>query len=104
MEVGAMTERRQQLAMLVAEKEFDRAILVRLKARGAAERAAEIEIFARRQGREHVPGLDELRHDARDPRQHLECGREIVGADMRHRRLELVNDELQPKLGGLMLD
>src|SRR5579883_761557 len=104
MGLGPMTIGSQHLALLVAEQELDRAILEGLKSRGVAERVAEIEILARRQGREHVPGLDELRHDAAHPRQHLEGGRQIIVLDAEDRRLQLMDHQLHPELGRLMLD
>jgi hypothetical protein len=64
----------------------------------------EVEVFARRQGGQHVPCLDELRHDAANARQHLEGRRQVVVSDMSDRRLELVNGQLHPQLGRLVLD
>jgi hypothetical protein len=52
--------------------------------------------------REHVPGLDQLRLDARDAREHLERRLEIVGDDLRPRCAQLVYDQLEPQLGRLM--
>ena len=68
-------------ALLVAEHELDQPELIRLKARRPPERTAKGRVVARREGREHVPGLDELRHDPPDSRQHLEGRLEIIGAD-----------------------
>jgi hypothetical protein len=91
-------------ALLVAEHEFDQPELIRLKARRPPERTAKGRVVARRECREHVPGLDELGHDPSHARQHLEGRLEIIGADPVAGGAQLVTDELQPQLGGLVLD
>jgi MFS family permease len=95
---------RQQGPVLVAEDELDQPVLVGLESRGVAEPVPEGEIVGRRQRRQHVPGLDQLRLDARHPGGHLEGRGEVVGADPLARRLELVQRQLQPQLGRLVHD
>jgi hypothetical protein len=90
--------------ILVAEEEFDHAVLVRLEAGGAAQVAAEGRVFGGRERREHVPRLVELRHDPRDAREHLECRLQVVAAHVADGGAQLVDHELHPQLGGLVLD
>ena len=71
---------------------------------GVAERAAERRVLGGRQRGEHVPRLVELGHDARDAREHLERRLQVVAADVVARRGELVDHELHPQLGRLVLD
>jgi hypothetical protein len=42
--------------------------------------------------------------DVLDPREPLEGGREVVAAEQVTGRTELVDEELEPQLGGLVLD
>jgi hypothetical protein len=90
-------------AALVAEEELHHAVLERLEARRGAERAAKGRVLGRRERREHVPGLVQLRHDARHPREHLERRLQVVGSNVIARCGELVDHQLQPELGCLVL-
>ena len=69
-----------------------------------AERVAELGVFAGRHRAQHVPGAGQLLEDARHPGQHLEGRLQPVLADRRHGRADLVDGELHPELGGLVLD
>jgi general stress protein YciG len=69
------------------------------KPEDAPSEARKSEYSAGREGGEHVPGLVQLRHDARHAREHLERGLQVGGGDVIARRGELVDHELQPQLG-----
>ena len=90
--------------VLVAEQELDRPVLRRLKPRRRAERRAKTLVLGRRQRFKHRPLLEQLFLDQLDPSEDLETGLERVDADGIARRLELVDHELHPELGNLMLD
>jgi hypothetical protein len=89
---------------LVAEQEFDGAELVRLQSRRRAEHVAELRVLGRRERLEHRPLLEQLALDLLHAREDLEARRELVAPDMRDRRAELVDHQLHPQLGGLVLD
>ena len=90
--------------VLVAQQEFDGAELERLQARRRAEHIAEFQVFGGRERLEHRPLLEELPLDLLHAREDLEAGREAVGAHMADCGGELVDHELHPELGGLVLD
>src|SRR5436190_8234827 len=90
--------------VLVAEKEFERAVLPRLESRRRAERGAKGVVLRRRQRFEHRPLLEQLLLDQLDSRENLEARRQAILAYEGNRRLELVDHELHPQLGHLMLD
>jgi hypothetical protein len=69
-----------------------------------AEDAAELGVLGGRERGEHRPLLGERLLNVLDPRDALQGGGELVGPEQLARRLELVQDELQPELGGLVLD
>jgi hypothetical protein len=102
-QVGPVPVGREVDGVLVAEEEFDGAVLEGLEARGGSERAAERRVFRGRQGRENIPRLVQLGHDARHAREHLESPLQVVLAHALARGLELVNHELHPQLGSLVL-
>ena len=101
---GIRLEHAQHAAVLVAEHELDRAVLVRLEAARVAEEAAELGVLGRRQGGQHRPLLGEGALDVLDPGDALEGLRQLVGAQQVAGAGELVQHELQPELGGLVLD
>ena len=103
-DVAAVLVRREHRLLLVAERELDQPVLRGLKAGRASEGIAEARIIARRHGGEHVPRLDQLRLNSADTRQVLERGCEIVRHDQATRRIELVQRQLHPQLGGLVDD
>ena len=75
-------EHARHLGVLVAQAEFEHAVLERLKAGRLAQAAAKARIVEGRHGGEDFPGLDQLHLHARDPRHHLEGRAEFVGADL----------------------
>ena len=102
---GVMAKDLQDLGMLVAEQEFDGAILRRLKPDDWPSIGRNAVIFRWRQRLEHRPLLEELLLDQLDPRQDLEARIELDRAvHVTNRRLQLVHHQLHPQLGGLMLD
>jgi len=90
--------------VLVAEQELDRAVLRRLESRRTAERGPKRLVLRRRQRLEHRPLLEELLLDQLDPREDLEARVEPVCPHEPGRCLELVEHQLQPQFGRLMLD
>ena len=93
-----------QPRVLVAEHELEQPVLPGLEARALSERIAKPHVVRGRHRAEHVPGLDQLRLHARDAREHLECRLEVIGADLRARRREFVQAELDPQLARLVDD
>ena len=61
-------------------------------------------VFGGRQRFQHRPLLEELLLDQLDAREDLEAGVETIVAHEGDRRLELVDHQLHPQLGRLMLD
>ena len=94
----------EHLAVLVAELEFDDAVLQRLEARRVAEHAAELDVLARRQRRQHAPLLEQLALDLLHARQALLGGAEVVDRQAREDGVELVDDQPHPQLRRLVLD
>ncbi len=101
---GAVRVRLQHGRVLVAQRELEAAVLRALEAAGAAEVGPDRAVLGRCHGRQHVPGMNQLLHDAADPRQHLECATQFVGGDGSDRRAQLVQHQLHPQLAGLVLD
>ena len=99
-----VTEHVDNRGVLVAEQELDRAVLRRLESRRRAERRTEAFVFRRRQRLEHGPLLEELLLDQLDARENLERGLERIGAHVCDGRAQLVDHQLHPQLGDLMLD
>lgn len=96
-------EHLQHRGVLVAERELDRAVLRGLEPARIAEHAAELRVLGGRQRREHRPLLGQRLLDVLDPRDALQRGGELVGAQIGARRSELVEHELEPQLGRLVL-
>ncbi len=71
-----------QLFVLVAEDELERAVLIGLKSGALLQLVAKGRVVERRHRRQHVPGKNELALDASDARQHFERGAEIVGLNL----------------------
>src|SRR4030095_9600841 len=90
--------------LLVAEQELDCTILRRLNPRRRSQRGAKRLVFRRRERLQHGPLLEQLLLDQLDAREDLEVGVETIGAHVRDRRLELVDQKLHPQLGYTMLD
>ncbi len=94
----------EQAAVLVAEHELDQSMLQRLEPARRPEHMAELAIFVGRQGGQHRPLRDQLRLDVLDAREDLEGRLQVVAAHVRDGRAQLVEDELEPQLAGLVLD
>ena len=90
--------------VLVAEQELHGPVLQRLEARRVAQLAAELRVLDRGQRRQHRPLLEQLPLDVLDAGQPLQRRGHVVGADQRDRRPQLVDQQLQPQLGDLVLD
>jgi len=73
-ELGTMAVGLHHQRLLVAEDEFDHAVLEGLEARRCAELFAKRGILRGRECRQNIPRLDQLREDARDAREHLKAG------------------------------
>src|SRR5205823_15063726 len=86
----------EQSAILVAHQEFDQPILIRLESRARSKMRADGAIVEGCHRREHIPGLDELRLNAGNARDHLECRPQVIAANLLARRSELVQAELHP--------
>ena len=81
-----------------------RAVLRRLESRRRAERRPERLVLGGRQRLQHRPLLEQLLLDQLDAREDLEARAEAIFAHEGDRRLELVDHELHPQLGRLVLD
>ena len=90
------------LGLLLPEHELEQAVLVRLQSGCRPQPVAKRQVVGRGQRRQHVPGLDQLRLDARHPRQHLERRLQVVRDDPLPRRAQLVHHQLEPQLGRLV--
>ena len=101
---GIVAEHVEHRRLLVAEQELDRAILRRLESRRARQRRAERLVLGRRQRLQHRPLLEELPLDQLDAREDLEAGLQPVRAHVAHAAPELVDHQLHPQLGRLVLD
>ena len=99
-----MTESHEHGAVLTAELELEHAILRRLEPRGRAERIPERRILRRRQRRQHGPLIDELVLHLLHAIQDLDGARQLVALQAFDRGIELVQNQLEPELGDLMLD
>ena len=99
-----MTEQAREVAVLVAEQELDAAILERLEARRRPEHVAKLHVFAWRERLQHRPLVEQLLLDHFHPGQDLQARRGVVCGEVRDRRLEFVDDQLEPQLRGLVLD
>lgn len=84
--------------ILVAEQEFDRAILRRLESRRRTERGTKSLVFGRRERFEHRPLLEELLLYQLDTRENLEARLERIGAHVGDCRAQLVDHQLHPQL------
>lgn len=89
---------------LAPEDELDDAILVRLNAAGWAEHMAELDILGGRERGEHAPLREQLGLDVLDAGEHFEGELEFVASNESKCFSEFVDDELEPELGGLVLD
>jgi hypothetical protein len=93
-----------QVVIPVPEKELERPVLGGLEAGAPSELAAKRAVVEGGHRREHVPRVNELRLNLRDPGEHLESGVEVVGLDLPDDGPELVERKLHPELRHLMDD
>ena len=101
---GIVAKNLERRGALVAEQKFDRAVLRRLEARRLSQHRAERLVLRRRERLQHRPLLEELLLDELDPGERLEACRELIGLHVADCRPELVDHQLHPQLGGLVLD
>ncbi len=104
MRLGVVGVHRQDAPVLVAEDELDQPVLERLEPARRPEHVAELAVLAGRERGQDRPLRDQLRLDVLDPREDLEGGRKLVAPHQLERRAQLVEDELEPELAGLVLD
>ncbi|KAG0760406.1 hypothetical protein G6F22_019132 [Rhizopus arrhizus] len=97
-------EHLQHLRVLVAQQELDVAILQRLEARGRAQHVAETHVLGRGQRFQHRPLLGKLAQHLLAARQHLAALPDFIALQEADRRAQLVAEQLQPQLRGLVLD
>jgi len=90
--------------ILVAQQDLDAPVLRALKTAAAGAIGPEGRVFGWRHGGQHVPGVDELFHDARDAGQHLDGLVQAVRRDVGDGRFQFVQHQLHPELRGLVLD
>src|SRR5690349_20085457 len=95
---------RDHICVLVAEDEFERPILIRLKSGRSAEAITERRIVGRRHCRQYVPRLCQLGLNASNPTEHLERRTQIVASNVFERGRQFVETQLYPKLTCLMDD
>src|SRR5690606_31028518 len=84
--------------------ELDRAVLQRLEAGRRPQDVAELHVFGRRQRLQHRPLRGQLVQHPLAARDHLAELPDPVVAQVVHRRGQLVDQQLQPQLAGLVLD
>jgi hypothetical protein len=101
---GGMREDREHSSVLVPEHELDEAVLVRLDPARGAQDVAELHILARRERGEDGPLREELVLDVFDASEHFERRFELVVRDQAEGLAQLVDDEFEPELCGLVLD
>ena len=65
---------------------------------------AELHVFARGQGGQHAPLAHQLALDIRDPRQDLVAGLCRAAPQRRDRAVQLMDLQLEPQFGGLVLN
>src|SRR4029079_4761328 len=99
-----MAETREQRAFFVAELELEQAVLRRLESRRRAEARAKRRVFGRPDGREDGPLIDELMLNLLHAVQHLDAARQLVLAEELDRRVDLVENQLEPQLRDLVLN
>ncbi len=99
-----MPEHVEHLRALVAQQEFDRAILRRLESARTGQRGSKRFVLGRRQRLQHRPLLEQLLLDELDARQDLEARVQRVGANKVDGRLQFVDHQLHPQLRDLVLD
>jgi hypothetical protein len=102
-QIGPVGVRLEHGLVLVAQAEFDAAVLPALEAAAVGQIGADGAVLGRRHRGQHVPGVHQLLHDLADARQHLEGGVQLVGWRSRHGRAQLVQHQLHPQLAGLVL-
>ena len=93
----------QHGGVLVAHRKFDAAVLPTLKAAGLRQIRADSTVLGGCHGGQHIPGVHQLLHDAADAGELLERIGQLVGRNILHGRLQLVQHQLHPQFAGLVL-
>ena len=93
----------EHVGVLVAQQEFDLAILQRLETGRRPQHAAELQVLRRRQRLQHRPLLEQLALHLLHPRQDLQAGIDVIGLQVQDRCLQLVDQQLHPQLGDVVL-
>ena len=88
----------------LAERDLDQSVLVRLEPARRPEDVAELGVLGRGERLQDAPLVQQLRLDVLDPGEDLERALEVVLTDELDRRAQLVEHELEPELGRLVLD
>ncbi len=97
-------EHLEHVGVLVAEQEFELAVLQRLESGRRAQHRPEFHVLRRRQRLQHAPLLEQLALHLLDAREHLQRRVDVVRAQARDRFAQLMDDQLHPELGDLVLD
>jgi hypothetical protein len=103
-QVGPVRMGLEHGGVLVAQRKLDAAVLRALKTAGLAQVGADGAVFGRRHGGQHVPGVDQLLHDAADSGELFEGVAEFVLRDIGYRRAQFMQHQLHPEFAGLVLD
>ena len=99
-----MREHAQHVGVLVAQQEFDRAVLQRLEPRRRPEDFAEFHVFRRRERLQHRPHFRQLPRHLLAAREDLLARVEAILAQVRGGRRQLVDEQLHPQFRDLVLD
>src|ERR1700730_16822277 len=91
-----MREKVQYLHLFIAQDELDGAILVRLKTRSRPQHMPELGIFAGRQRLEDSPLFEQLPLYGLHAGKNLLARIEVVRAYPLARRMQLIEDQLEP--------
>ena len=99
-----MPKQGQHASVLVAQLEFQDAILRGLKTGRGSEHSAKRGVFSRCQRRKHGPLRDQLILHLFQTLQDLDASRDLVFLQTHDGRVQLVQSQLEPELGHLVLD
>src|SRR5687768_10738698 len=102
--LGVRFKHRQHLPVFVAQDEFHGAVLAGLESGGVPEEAPELRILRGRQRGQHGPLFGEGLLDVLDAGDALQGRTQIVCAEVGGGAAQLVQHQLEPELGGLVLD
>ena len=94
----------QHPPVLMTQCKLNQAVLVGLKAGRMAQLPPELHIFRGGEGGQHLPGLDQLFLNPRNPCQHLESRLQVVFLDGSDGCLQLMENQLHPQFTHLVDD